>query len=286
VPEQPADALDRVVAWATTNDDIRALILEGSRANPYATPDAYSDYDIALIVRDPAAFADSHDWESWYGEPLVHWHESGQPEDRLRTMRLVIYEDGTRIDYCIWPREAIDRMTAAGALPPILDSGYRVLVDKDGITEGLPPATHDPHLLRPPDEREFANYVDDFWIDAAYVAKSLARGELLPAQMALSSIAIGHMRRLLEWRAAIDAGWTLRPRAYGRGLRALVPPQRWARLEALFPGADPDACWDALGLALDLHREIAAEVGDALGYAYPYERDARVGAYLRSLRPR
>jgi aminoglycoside 6-adenylyltransferase len=283
MPAAADDVLDRLTAWAAADPNIRALILEGSRANPRSRIDAYSDYDVAIVVADRAPFDESDAWERWLGEPLIHWGDSGDDDGIVRTMRLVIYESGTRIDYCILTPDALARMKALGRLPPIFDTGYRVLLDKDGITAGLPAATHDTHVPRPPDAAEFARWIDDFWIDAAYVAKSLCRGERLPAKHGLSLLVLWHLRRLLEWRAAVDDGWTLPAGRHGRGLQARVSPERWKQLEATFSGADVAADWRALWQALDLHRELAGEVASALGFDYPHQRDAGVTSYLRAL---
>ncbi len=202
-------------------------------------------------------------------------------------MRLVIYEDGTRIDYCFWPPDVLRTMKERGSLPPILDTGYRVLLDKDGVTAGLPEATTTAHLLRKPDEATFLRYVDDFWIDAAYVAKSLCRDELLPAKYALNTMVVqGHLVRLLRWRDAIERSWNAPAGIFGRGLRAVTPEPYWRRLAMVFVGAGHAENWEALFRTFDLHRELALEVAGALGYAYPGERDGAVRLYLMELRAR
>ena len=53
---QPTDIRGQVLAWAHANDNVRAAILTSSRVSPFATPDALSDYDIELYVRDLAPF--------------------------------------------------------------------------------------------------------------------------------------------------------------------------------------------------------------------------------------
>ena len=45
--------------------------------------------------------------------------------------RGVIYTDGVRVDYTVWPAALLERVSEAG-LPEDLDVGYLVLLDKDG----------------------------------------------------------------------------------------------------------------------------------------------------------
>lgn len=42
----------KILNIAQTDDRIRAVILNGSRANAKVTPDVYQDYDIVFIVKD------------------------------------------------------------------------------------------------------------------------------------------------------------------------------------------------------------------------------------------
>lgn len=278
--------IDRIVDWATGDELVRAVLLEGSRGNPSATIDEFSDYDIAIVVSDLAPFVESLKWIEWFGEPIVHWGDRRLIDDIDYPMRLVLYEGGTRIDYCVWTPAALRTMTARGRVPAILDTGYRVLLDKDGVTKGLPPATHTAHVPPQPDEAEFLALVNDFWWETLYVAKNLRRDELFPARWSLDTeMKHGMLRRMLEWRAEIDRDWSIRPGRLGRGLKRRLPADLWREIEQTFAGAGPDENWEALWRTLSLFRRTAAEVGDALGYAYPHDLDRRVTAYLISMQP-
>jgi streptomycin adenylyltransferase len=45
------DPLRRRVAFAEGDENIRAVLLEGSRANPHARVDRWSDYGVAFVTR-------------------------------------------------------------------------------------------------------------------------------------------------------------------------------------------------------------------------------------------
>ena len=47
-----AEMMDMVIAAAREDDNVRAVLLNGSRANPNAKKDMFQDYDIVFIVRD------------------------------------------------------------------------------------------------------------------------------------------------------------------------------------------------------------------------------------------
>lgn len=51
-----AEMMDMVIAAAREDDNVRAVLLNGSRANPNAKKDMFQDYDIVFIVRDTSRF--------------------------------------------------------------------------------------------------------------------------------------------------------------------------------------------------------------------------------------
>ena len=46
------NAIETLQSWAEEQDSVVAMILTGSRANPSAVTDIFSDYDIQLFVTD------------------------------------------------------------------------------------------------------------------------------------------------------------------------------------------------------------------------------------------
>ncbi|MBA3274447.1 MAG: aminoglycoside 6-adenylyltransferase, partial [Chloroflexia bacterium] len=50
--EQDDDVIRNLVAWADRHAEVRAMLLTSTRAVPDATLDAWSDYDVILVVAD------------------------------------------------------------------------------------------------------------------------------------------------------------------------------------------------------------------------------------------
>ncbi len=277
--------LAKLVAWGESQPRVRAVILTSTRARPGAPVDALSDYDLILALADVEPFLTDDAWTHAYGRPLVRWGDESERLGVRTYFRGVVYEDGAKIDYSLWPQELLERVAAAPELPDQLDVGYRVLLDKDGRTAAWPPPTYRAHIPAPPTEGEYRALVEEFWWSATYAAKALWRGELFFAKFSLDyDMRLKPLRMFLEWRIELDHGWSLKPGAYGRGLERLLPPVLWAGLEATFVGADADENWEALFRMAELFRSVARDVGDALGYAYPQDVDDGVSEYLRDVR--
>jgi aminoglycoside 6-adenylyltransferase len=279
------DVIARLVAWAEGDDSIRALVLTSSRARDDGTADLLSDYDVVVAIRDPEAFAHDDEWKSAYGRPLVHWGDEDVTEGSTTHFRGVVYEDGTRIDYTLWPDQLLDKITESDVLLADLDVGYRVLVDKDERTSSWHEPTHSAHVPAKPTQEQYEAMVHEFWWSTTYVAKSLWRGEVFFAKFMLDHDAkFVALRRFLEWKLELAHDWSLRPGSHGRGLEQLLPRETWEALAATYVGTDIDDNWNALFSTTALFREVAIEVGQALGFRYPEEVDDGVTAHLAAVR--
>jgi len=89
--------VDQLVQWADQQPLIRAVLLTSSRANPAAPVDPLSDYDVILVVSDNRPFLDVA-WLCALGTPLVCLPDPVQYDTSAAFTRLVLYEDGTKID--------------------------------------------------------------------------------------------------------------------------------------------------------------------------------------------
>ncbi len=220
-----------------------------------------------------------------YGEPMAGWGDQSNVLGLPTHFRGLLHRDGVRIDFTIWPAALLQRVADAEALPADLDVGYRVLLDKDGATNGWTPPSYRAHIPGPPTQDEYDALVHEFWWSTTYVAKALWRGELFFAKYILEHDVKGTaLRRMLEWRIELDHDWTLRPGAYGRGLESRLAPELWAELEATYVGVDPDENWEALFRTAALFRRVANEVSDDLGLTYPQADDDGVTAFLEGIR--
>lgn len=62
---------DLILGYARARADIRAVILNGSRANPNRVPDPFNDFDIVYLVRDLTPYKTAPVYKD-FGELLVY----------------------------------------------------------------------------------------------------------------------------------------------------------------------------------------------------------------------
>ncbi len=269
------EILTQLKRWAEAHPNVRTMILTSSRADPHRQPDVLSDYDVEVFVRDLTPFTENDAWVHRFGEIMVRWPRKPTPtfSDEWIT-QLVLYEDGTRIDFQVT------------ALPPgaseNLAAGYRVLVDKDGGGATLPEPTYARFHVQAPTAEAFADRVNAFWWDVIYVAKALQRGELNYAKYMLDgAIRFDQLLPLLKWHVALHHAQPVNVGVYGRWLHRRLDPDLWMLYRRTFADADFEDNWRSLFATLALVRRLGHDIADACGFDYPETTDRQVTDYIR-----
>jgi aminoglycoside 6-adenylyltransferase len=274
--------LPAILAFAREDPRVRAVILNGSRARAGAKVDEFSDTDVALVVDDLEGFVADETWHLGFGEQLVSFPNDGRFEGQRVHNRLVLYRDGVKVDFLCWPVEVMAPLSKRSPLPPFLDQGYDVLVDKGGLCAGLAAPTGGAFTVTKPSESEFSSLVNEFWWETTYVARNLARGDVLFARYNLDFVMkLQVLLRCLEWYVSMDAGWSYRAGLLGRDLQQHLDTETWSQLESTYSGGGVEELWESLWRTCELFRRVAGAVAGRIDYSYPESLDAGVTAYLR-----
>ena len=283
----PEEVINKLIQWAEQRDSIRAMLLTSTRAVPNATVDDLSDYDVILIVDDIHPSYEDRSWLEDFGDVLVEYWDPiyRDPDHGIEMFANVIqYADGLKIDFTLWPVELFRKVTQALTLQPELDAGYRILLDKEHLTEGMQQPTYKAYIPTPPTFAVYQKTIEAFFSKVPYVAKCLLRGELFPVKWALDyDMKHLFLRRMLEWRGELDHEGSMTMGALGKGLKKRLPKEIWSQLEETYVGSDIAENWEALFKTIMLFRQVAMDVGEALGYAYPQELDERVTAFAKEM---
>jgi aminoglycoside 6-adenylyltransferase len=167
-----AEIIRWLVDWGERQEPVRGMLLTSSRANPHAPVDAFSDYDVILVVRDIRPYHEDESWLQDFGKVLVVYRDPIRLKYGFEKFaRITQYEDGTNLDYTFWPVGILQRIVEEANLPDDLDAGYTVLFDKDGLTERLKPPTFSAYISSPPSETEYVRVIEEFFHESTYVAK-------------------------------------------------------------------------------------------------------------------
>mgnify|MGYP001236559765 CR=1 FL=1 len=275
------EMMELILGLAREDERVRAVILNGSRANPDAPRDPFQDYDIVYAVREVEPFVRDRSWIGRFGEVLIMQtpdESAVLPPERKRPglAFLMLFADGNRIDLTFWPADRLKEMEEDSLSVPLLD--------KDGALGELPPPSVRGHLPKPPSAAEFRDCCNEFWWVSPYVAKGLWRRELPYAKAMLEGPVRAMLMRMLKWYVLEMSDWNADPGKEGKYLERHLPPDRWAQLVRTYPDGDYGRIWEALLEMGGLFRRAAVAVAERRGFAYDLREDANVTAYLRRVR--
>lgn len=273
--------LNQVIQWVEQQQNIRAALLTSSLTNPNAPVDQFSDLDIDLVVDNYDEFLQDDSWLANFGGIITTIVEGEEPFDGRCSSRMVLYEDYSKIDFLIFSVEKFKEEVAKQELHEDWDIGYRVLVDKDGLTTTMQPPTYKAFTIERPTEEKFLWVLNNYWWDLTYVAKCLARDELYYAKfMSDFVMRFEHQQVLLEWYIGSEHNWNVTTNKYGRLFKKYLPAEIWQLATTTFAAADPEDNWKALYAYANTGRQIGKELASRLGYAYPGELDKKIMGYI------
>ena len=275
-----AEMFDLILSTARDDERIRAVMLNGSRANPDAPKDFFQDYDIVYFVSDTAPYTRNLEWIRRFGDLMILQLPDDMadppPVQQVSYCYLMQFSDGNRIDLTIFPVDRLDKWEK--------DSQTIILLDKDGLFPDVPPASDQGYLPKPPTAKQFADCTNEFWWVCPYAAKGLWRGELPYARHMLDLYVREQLEKMLGWYVGVKTDFRVSPGKSGKYLQRCLEPDLWALLLRTYADADVNHTWEALLAMGELFRRAAIPVAEHCGYPYPDGDDQRVSAHLRYVR--
>lgn len=274
------EMLDLILAYARNDDNIRAVVLNGSRANPNAPKDLFQDFDIACLVNDMTPYVRNAGIPKLFGEILILQEpedmQDPPPENDGHYTYLMQFKDGNRIDLSFDSPELFK--------PVVSDSLTVVLLDKDGILGDIPPSSDRDYLPKEPTEKQFQDCCNEFWWVTSYVAKGLWRGELTYAKHMQDVYVRDQLMKMLVWYFGVKTDFQAAPGKFGKYIKKGIEPGLWADLEKTYSDSDFERTWGALFSMGSLFRRIAKTVAENFGFAYPQQDDDNVSGFIRRIK--
>jgi len=273
------EMLDRILNFARRDENIRAVVMNGSRANPNAPKDIFQDFDIACLVNDLEPYVHNNGIPPYFGEILILQEPDnmGEPskEDEGHYAYLMQFMDGNRIDLSFHAPERWKSVTG--------DSQSIVLLDKAHALGELPPTSDADYWAKKPTEKQFQDCCNEFWWMNSYVAKGLWRGELTYAKW-MMEVVQEQLMDMLTWYFGIKTGFKKAAGKQGKYIKEDVEPETWAALEKTYSDSNFENNWESLFTAGNLFRRLASGVAGHFEFQYPQKDDENVSAFLRRIK--
>lgn len=272
------EMFDLILGVAKRDERIRAVVLNGSRADSHAPRDPYRDYDIVYVVKNFETFTANHRWIDVFGDRLI----LQMPEAMRRSSGkghfnwMMLLADGNRIDLTLIP---VQRLELIGS-----DSLSVALLDKDGILPRFPPASDKDYVVKPPSELFFLSCCNNFWWCMQNVAKGLARDELPYAMSMYHTVVREELHDMIAWYIGIETDFAVSVGKMGKYFRRYLPDHLYRQYCETYSGCAPDELWRSVFIMCDLFHSVTLPVADRFQFSYSQDDENGIRVYLNKVK--
>ena len=274
-----AEMMCLILGKANADERIRAVIMNGSRANPNAPKDMYQDYDIVYVVTDLNGILSERGWIDDFGEPIMLQmpETMRDPCGDGRFIYLILFTDGNRIDLQLYPLDLLDKLLEK-------DSQSILLLDKDHLFEPFPPPSDTDYFVKEPGALEYASCCNNFWWCTQNAAKGLRRDELAYVLYMLYSVVNAELHCMIDWYIGTKHSFQVSVGKCGKYYKRYLSAEIYDKYTRIYTDSSTGHIWDALFAACALFRETAVCVAEYFAFNYPADDDKRMTDYLQAVR--
>ena len=271
------EVLDLIVDVAKNDEDILAVMMSGSRANPDIPKDKYQDFDITYFVKDIKPFYDNTEWiKKHFGEPLIM--QMPEKIDLIPPMGdghftwLMIFDDGIRIDLSV-------------EFEPYIDDGepVKILLDKDGFFPKL--KINDKHWhIKKPGAKHYYDCCNEFWWCLNNVAKGIIRDELPYAMNMYNCVVRPMLDKMVEWYIGMNYDYSVFTGKDGKYFKKYLSFALYDKYMKTYSDSDYNNFWNSISNACDLFRFTAEGVAQELNIAYNKNEEEAMIKYINMIK--
>ncbi|MBQ7920082.1 MAG: aminoglycoside 6-adenylyltransferase [Lachnospiraceae bacterium] len=274
------EMMSLIMEKAMSDERIRAVTMEGSRASANATHDEYCDFDICYYVEDIREFTKDKSWISYFGEILImqcpcdDYDDPYDYEGHDRFNYLIQFKDGNRIDLSL-----IDVRNIEGELEN--DEPRVILLNKDNFETLIPVENEEAFYLDEPSEKEYFHACNEFRWLCVYISKGLCRRQIYYAKYLYDVLVMKMFMKMLNWKIGVDHDFNVTTGAFSKYLKRFLSSEEMERFHGIFPDGTYEDIWEKLYRMYDYFAENEAYVGEALGFPYDVKESAEVRTFLK-----
>ncbi len=271
-----------IIDKATTDVRIRAVLLNGSRANHKVLTDKYQDFDVVFLVNDFDSFISDHNWVNVFGDKIIQQlpeemsfgEEEDDKEDKYAFHYLMLFQDGNRIDLTLLPLDKIETDF-------LFDSLTIVWLDKNNVFSNIGKPNDKDYLIKKPTEKEFVDTCNEFWWVCTYVSKGLLRNELTFAKGMLETVVRPMFMKVIEWNIGTSTNFSVSFGRAGKFMKQYLSSTEYDQILATYSDQKIENNWTSLFLMTELFGEFAKTVAENLNFQYSFNEEQNVKQYLR-----
>lgn len=276
------EILNTIIAWAKKQDPIKVLLLTGSLASK-GPKDELSDYDIAIFTDNIKKYAADDAWIHEIAKVWVYEPHKIYKNNKEYPTRLIIYQDALQVDFTLYDLDYLTYLIQKDELPVDYNLGYKVLLDKTGVTKKLKLPTYVYPYTKKPSREEFELAIRIFFFEAFKEAKALVRNDLWHAKIR-DWTTKEYLLRMIEWYEKAKHGWNYDTHCAGKRMQSWIEPWVWQKVYEIFAHFDKKDSFDALLETIDLFSRVAIDIAYILRYEYPKDIEKNITKAIKKLK--
>lgn len=273
------EIFDLILNFATENNLVKVVLLNGSRANPNAKKDFFMDYDLIYVVENTKPFVENKSWIKYFGEILI-MQEPDDPNlfipefasDEKYTY-LIQFKDTNRIDMTFETLEFAKTYS-------LKDSQTIILLDKNNLLPKLLPPSDKSYHIKEPSQDEFSACCNEFWWVSCYVAKGLWRKQIIYSLEIFNQNVHPEFMKMLRWFIGTDKKFGVSTGKFDKDLDKFLPRNIYQDVLKTYPIADTENVWLSLKIMCDLFNEIALYVAGKLHFQYNNQESENAASFI------
>lgn len=259
---------------AKSDDNVRGVVLYGSRADNNIEPDKYQDYDIYFIVNDRNAF----DVSVFENVKLCFIPSNIYPElFPDESTYLMLFGEDDRIDLTVGTLQTFLANHTNGQL-------MRCLLDKDDTIPDLNSSDRSHGWVKPMEEELFRNTCSEFYWETQNMAKGLKREELSYA-MFIRDISLRDMlNRIVDAYIGIHYDYKVSVGTLGKYRKNYLSPSQYEGYRNTYLSNTIEDQWESLFYMMELFGSLGRQIADKCSFVYPEEEERYMKQYLLRIR--
>jgi aminoglycoside 6-adenylyltransferase len=258
------EMFELIIKIAKEDERIRAAYMHGSRANPNAEKDKYSDYDIVFIVTEISSFINNNGWLNNFGnitfvcecykiQNIFFMKEINDLSRRY--VWSMLFKDGNHMDLMIEIVEEAMNHIHIKNKPTI------VLLDKDNCLPKTLPSSNSDYYVRKPYEDEYKACCSGFWWFLNTVAKGIARDQLFYAKEEFSTKILVTLDRMIEWYIGVQTDFSVSIGKDRKYYKKYLPKDIYELYTKIYSDGSYVNFWNAIFYTCELFSKVSSSVG-------------------------
>lgn len=271
-----------ILRLAQQDERIRAVILNGSRANPLVAPDDYQDFDIVYMVNDIDGIKSEDLVHKKFGKPTIEQRPDDMHlgnEDGIIPISyayLMIFDNGSRLDLTLFPIEKLNEFKR--------DSLSVIWLDKDNLFNDIPASSDADYHVKRPTQREFTEVCNEFWWCSTNIAKGLARKERLYVKDMMESVVRPMFLQLLAWKIGSYNNFNVSIGKSGKYIKQYLDTEEYNKVLRTYSNANIQNTWEAFNTMTSYFYQVQLILGKKLSLTVNTKEAKNALKYINLIR--